>query len=273
MMMNFYKELKIILELKSPDEKIKAFNNFYKLYKSREIEFENTHIPKKFDEPSYDGLCKIVPPQNVPKRRNLTTKDGQIILLHAVAHIEYSAIDLAVDAAYRFVGMPKKYYDDWLEVADDEIRHFLMLDELLDELGGKYGDLEVHNSLFEASQRTQTLLERMAVVPRYLEANGLDATPMILEKLKKLPKNEMIDKISSVLEVILEEEIDHVKKGDVWFNYACEKEGVESDIYFEIIDKYYPQGFLRPKNLNIDGRKEAGFSCNELKRMAHKEVC
>ena len=94
-----------------------------------------------------------------------------------------------------------------------------------------------------------------------------------LEKLKKLPKNEMIDKISSVLEVILEEEIDHVKKGDVWFNYACEKEGVESDIYFEIIDKYYPQGFLRPKNINIDGRKEAGFSCNELKRMAHKEVC
>ena len=273
MMMNFYKELKIILELKSPDEKIEAFNNFYKLYKSTDIEFENAHIPQKFEEPSYYGLCKIVPPQNVPKRRNLTTKDGQITLLHAVAHIEYSAIDLALDAAYRFVDLPKKYYDDWLEVADDEIRHFLMLDELLDELGGKYGDLEVHNSLFEASQRTQTLLERMAVVPRYLEANGLDATPMILEKLKKLPKNEMIDKISSVLEVILEEEIDHVKKGDVWFTYACEKEGVKPEVYFEIIDKYYPQGFLRPKNLNIDGRKEAGFSCNELKRMAHKEVC
>ena len=148
-----------------------------------------------------------------------------------------------------------------------------MLHELLDELGGKYGDLEVHNSLFEASQRTQTLLERMAVVPRYLEANGLDATPMILEKLKKLPKNEMLDKVSSALNIILEEEIDHVKKGDVWFSYACEKEGVKPDIYFKIIDKYYPQGFLRPKNLNIDGRKEAGFSCNELKIMAHKEVC
>ena len=271
--MNFYKELELILELKKPDEKIEKFNEFYKLYKSANVEFEKSYKPKEFEEPSYDSICKIVPPQDVPKRRNLTTKEGQVILIHAVAHIEYSAIDLAIDAAYRFTGLPKKYYDDWLEVADDEIRHFLMLHELLDELGSKYGDVEVHNSLFEASQRTQTLLERMAVVPRYLEANGLDATPMILEKLKKLPKNEMLDKISSALEIILDEEIDHVKKGDVWFNYACEKEGVDSDVYFEIIDKYYPQGFLRPKNLNTKARKEAGFSCSELNHMAHGHIC
>lgn len=271
--MNFYKELELILELREPSKKIEKFNEFYKLYKSGDVEFKSSYKAKEFDKPSYYSVCKIVPPQDVPKRRNLTTKDGQIILLHAVIHIEYSAIDLALDAAYRFQGLPKKYYDDWLEVADDEVRHFYMLHELLDELGGKYGDLEVHNSLFEASQRTQTLLERMAVVPRYLEANGLDATPMILQKLKKLPKNEMLDRISSALKVILKEEIDHVKKGDVWFNYACEKEGVESDIYFKIIDKYYPQGFLRPRNLNTDARKEAGFSCAELNHMAHGDVC
>jgi len=271
--MNFYKELELILETSKPSQKLEKFMQFCELYKAGEIEFEDSFRVKEFNKPSYDSICKVVPPQDVPRRKNLTTKDGQVVLLHAIIHIEYSAIDLALDAAYRFRNLPKEYYDDWLEVADDEVRHYEMLEKLLHELGANYGDIEVHNSLFEASQRTQTLVERMAVVPRYLEANGLDATPMILTKLKKLPNNEMIQKIISSLGVILEEEIDHVRKGDVWFNYACAKEGIDTDVYFEIIDKYYPQGFLRPKNLNIDGRKEAGFSCSELKRMAHKDVC
>ena len=271
--MNYYKELELILEAKNPKDKLEMFSKFYKVYLSDEVEFEAVYEPKEFSEPSYSSVCRIVPPQDVPKRSNLTTKDGQINLLHAIAHIEYSAIDLALDAAYRFIGLPKQYYTDWLEVADDEIRHFLMLEELLNELGAAYGDIEVHNALFEASQRTQTLTERMAVVPRYLEANGLDATPMILTKLQKLPKNEMIEKIIKKLNIILEEEIDHVKKGDVWFNYSCKKDGLSSEVYFEIIDKYYPQGFLRPKNLNTDARKEAGFSCKELNFMAKRDIC
>jgi uncharacterized ferritin-like protein (DUF455 family) len=243
------------------------------MYKDGNVVFESDFKAKAFTLPSYENICKIVPPQVVPKRSNLTIKDGQINLLHAIAHIEYSAIDLALDAAYRFKALPKSYYDDWLEVADDEIRHFLILEELLHELGAEYGDIEVHNALFEASQKTQTLLERMAVVPRYLEANGLDATPMILTKLKKLPKSEMIQKIIKALELILHEEIDHVKKGDVWFEYACKEENIYKNIYFDIIKKYYPRGFLRPDNLNIDARKEAGFSCKELKYMAKKEIC
>ena len=271
--MNFYKELELILESKNLKDKIERFNIFYNLFKAGQVDFEADSKPKEFQEPSYARFCKIIPPQNVPKRKNLTTKDGQINLLHAIAHIEYSAIDLALDGAYRFVGLPRKYYEDWLSVADDEIRHFLMLEKLLNELGASYGDVEVHNALFEASQRTQTLVERMAVVPRYLEANGLDATPMILTKLKKLPKSLMIENIIKTLEIILAEEVDHVKKGDVWFNYACKQNEVSSDVYFEIIDKYYPQGFLRAKNVNIDARKEAGFSCKELNFMAKKEVC
>ena len=271
--MKFYKQLELILEEKSTKKKISMFNEFYALYKENRIEFEESYEAKEFCEPSYSSTCRVISPQDVPKRSNLTSRDGQINLLHAIAHIEYSAIDLAIDAAYRFQGLPKKYYDDWLEVADDEIRHFLMLEKLLRELDAEYGDIEVHNALFEASQRTQTLVERMAVVPRYLEANGLDATPMILTKLKKLPKNIMLEKVKEALIIILEEEIDHVKKGDVWFNYACEKDGVSNEVYFEIIDKYYPQGFLRPKNLNTDARKEAGFSCKELNFMAKREVC
>lgn len=271
--MNFYKELELILEKESSQEKIQAFHIFYEAYKNGNVMFEESYEAKFFHQPSYALECKIVPPQDVPKRRNLTSKDGQIILIHAVAHIEYSAIDLALDGAYRFVGLPKEYYNDWLSVADDEIRHFLMLQKLLEELDSKYGDVDVHNALFEASQKTLSLVDRMAVVPRYLEANGLDATPMILSKLKKLPKNEMCEKIIKTLSIILEEEVDHVKKGDIWFNYACKKEGVSNEIYFEIIDKYYPQGFLRPKNVNVEARKEAGFSCRELNFMAKRDVC
>ncbi len=271
--MNFYKELELILESENPHAKIDMFAEFYKAYKSGHVEFEKEYKAKEFLQPSYISTCQVVPPQDVPKRSNLTSAEGQITLIHAIAHIEFSAIDLALDGAYRFSGLPKKYYDDWLEVADDEIRHFLLLEKLLNELGSKYGDVVVHNALFEASQRTQTLIERMAVVPRYLEANGLDATPMILNKLKKLPKNEMIEKMVQTLSLILEEEVDHVKKGDIWFNWACEKEEVSNEVYFEIIDKYYPQGFLRAKNLNIEARKEAGFSCSELNFMAKKSIC
>jgi len=271
--MNFYKELELILEEREPNKKIMAFHKFYNEYRAGNAVFEKLYKVKEFTEPSYAGVCKIVPPQDVPKRSNLTTVDGQVILLHAIAHIEYSAIDLAVDGAYRFQGLPKKYYDDWLEVADDEIRHFLSLNKLLEELGSNYGEVEVHNALFEASQRTQSLIDRMAVVPRYLEANGLDATPMILKKLKKLPQNSMLKKIIESLNIILEEEVEHVKKGDVWFNYACELEGKDKDEYFKIIEKYYPQGFLRAKKLNMQARKEAGFSCRELNFMAKREMC
>lgn len=180
---------------------------------------------------------------------------------------------MALDAAYRFQNLPKQYYDDWLQVADDEIKHFLMLDTLLKELGAAYGDVEVHNALFEASQRTQTLLERMAVVPRYLEANGLDATPLILEKLKKLPKDPFLQKIIEALNVILDEEVDHVKKGDRWFEWACHTDSVSKEVYFDIIDKYYPQGFSKPRNINKDARIEAGFSYDELKSIAKKNIC
>ncbi|MGD9655855.1 MAG: ferritin-like domain-containing protein, partial [Sulfuricurvum sp.] len=261
------------LEAKTPKEKFGMFEALYANYKNGAVSMAWSDAPKQFASPSYEGTCQVVPPQNVPKRSNLTTKEGQINLLHAIAHIEYSAVDLALDAAYRFRDMPKEFYDDWLEVAEDEVRHFGMLHALLEELGACYGEVAVHNALFEASQKTQTLLERMAVVPRYLEANGLDATPMILEKLERLPQNAMLERVKAALGVILEEEVGHVKKGDFWFDWACQKEQRSKEIYFEIIEKYYPQGFAKPRNLNADARKEAGFSCKELNFMAKKQVC
>ena len=272
--MNFYKEIQTVLEADDVKKKVKGFEEFYKDYKSNSLEFEHTSAPKEFKEPSYSSFCRVVPARDVPKRTNLDTKEGKANLLHALAHIEYSAIDLALDACYRFRNLPKDFYDDWLSVANDETRHFLMLEELLGELGFDYGDIPVHNSLFEAMQKTShSLLERMAVVPRYLEANGLDATPVILKKLKNIKNDKFIEKIINVLEIILEEEIDHVQKGDRWFLYACKTNSVKKSIYMDIISKYYPNGFARLKEINKDARLKAGFSCSELKNMVKKDVC
>jgi uncharacterized ferritin-like protein (DUF455 family) len=272
--MNFFHTLETILQTANPAEKIEGFQRFYKAYLNHDVVFEKAYHPKLFDTPSYASFCKVVAPQIVPKRKNITTDEGKIALLHAVAHIEYSAIDLALDAAYRFQELPKAYYDDWLEVADDEIRHFLSLESLLSELGSYYGALEVHNALFEASQRTaDSFLDRMAVVPRYLEANGLDATPQILQKLERLPKDTMLERIIKALHVILDEEIDHVLKGDIWFAYACEKVELDKEVYFGIIEHYYPRTFEKKRYINVPARLEAGFTCNELEKISSEKVC
>ena len=272
--MQFYQELETILQTSDPKEKISRFHNFYEVYKKGEMDYGFDNSPKIFQTPSYASVCDVVLPRKVPKRNNLTTREGQVHLVHAVAHIEYSAIDLALDICYRFRDLPKEFYDDWLEVADDEVRHFLMLQKILKELGAKYGDLPVHSSLFESSMKTaHSLLHRLAVVPRYLEANGLDATPAILKKLESLPEDMILNNIKSALQLILDEEVEHVRKGDKWFEYACNKEGVGKDVYLQIIPLYYPKAFINLKELNKEARLQAGFSCNEMKKMVGKEVC
>jgi uncharacterized ferritin-like protein (DUF455 family) len=272
--MQFYQELETILQTGDPNKKTKRFFLLYDAYKKGECTFESHQQPKEFPTPSYAQICQVVSPRDVPKRTNLTTNTGQVHLLHAVAHIEYSAIDLALDICYRFRDLPQTFYDDWLEVADDEIRHFWMIEKLLNSIGAKYGDVVVHNSLFEASQRTaHSLVDRLAVVPRYLEANGLDATPQILKKLQSLPESDILNNIKASLKQILEEEIDHVAKGDKWFAYMCEKENLPKTAYIEIIRHYYPNGFEKLKQINKDARLQAGFTCEELYTMVQKKVC
>jgi len=271
--MFFHSSLHKIIQTSEPIKKIEYFDRFYQSFLNEDVSFEENYTPIKLDRPSYAQFCNIVNPQKVQKRKNFDTNEGRAILIHAVCHIEYSAIDLALDAAYRFISLPHKFYEDWLEVAADEIRHFKMLEELLNELGYKYGDFDVHNSLFEALQRTNTFVERMAVVPRFLEANGLDATPFILKKLERQSNKDGIKKLIDTLNIILYEEIEHVRKGDEWFKYACDKDGLDYDIYFEIIERYYPQSFPKRKGLNVEARKESGFSCDELNRMSNKTIC
>jgi uncharacterized ferritin-like protein (DUF455 family) len=273
--MNFYDDVWRAICEADPKEKGDRVEKLYTKIKNGEI-FSDIQEGVDGDvqslkEPSYAAFATIVPPRKVPRRKHFDTPEGQAALLHAVAHIEYSAIDLALDSAYRFRGMPEAYYLDWIEVAHDEVRHFRMLEKLMGEIGVRYGDYPVHTSLFEAGKRSGgDPLERMAVVPRYLEAGGLDANPKIIEKLRSYPATPMITAIIEALETILAEEVGHVFKGDRWFRYLCDQRGLDTTIYFEILERHYPGFSERPMRLNVKARRAAGFACDELKRMGAK---
>ena len=272
--MDYFLELETILLTDLPHLKIQKFRNFYENFLNNEFNMNENYVPIEHKNPSYNTFLNIIKPTKLPKINNFKSIDGKKYLIHTIMHIEYSAIDMALDAAYRFKNLPIKYYKDWLEVADDEIRHFLMLEDLLTQLGGKYGDFDVHKNLFEAMEKTQNdFLKRMAAVPRYLEANGLDQNPKIMEKLIS-NKDEFNDKILGVLKTILEEEVEHVRKGDVWFKYACEQQNLNPDeTYLKIIEEVFPGSTTRKMDLNISARKEAGFSCDELKFLSKRDNC
>ncbi|WP_122893078.1 ferritin-like domain-containing protein [Arcobacter peruensis] len=271
--MDYFFTLEEVLLTSEPKSKIEKFEKFYKKFLDNDFTFNDSYEPCVLEVPSYEPFLEIVKPTSLPKIKNFNTDEGKKYLIHTVLHIEYSAIDLALDAALRFKNMPLKYYQDWLEVASDEIRHFLMLEDLLAQLDGKYGDFPVHKNLFEALQDTPTFLRRMAAVPRYLEANGLDQNPKIMEKLKS--NNDPFNrKILKVLGTILEEEVDHVTKGDVWYKYACDLENLPYDsTYLEIIEDVFPGSTKRKMDLNFEARKQAGFSCDVLKILSKKSDC
>ncbi|BBG65581.1 uncharacterized protein NNO_0878 [Hydrogenimonas sp.] len=252
----------------APNQKCALVGKLYSNLKQGALTFDHSSPVLEIERPSYAGFATVVKPSEVPSRKRFDTKEGQAVLLHAIAHIEYSAIDLALDSAYRFRGMPTDYYIDWIEVADDEVRHFGMLEVLMENIGVKYGEFPVHTLLFDAGRRSGgDLLERMAVVPRYLEAGGLDANPKIVKKLQSYPKTGQIEAMIEFLETILREEVDHVGKGDKWFKFEAARRGVDESVYFEIIERFYPGFEKRGAQMNVHARLKAGFSCSELKRM------
>ena len=236
-----------------------------------EVRAEEEFTPKIFDAPSYASKCHIVDPRELPARKAFDTPEGLATLVHAITHIEYSAIDLALDAVYRYPDMPMSYKMDWLEVAADEIRHFNMLNAILVTLGYQYGSFPVHCGLFDAAQHTaHNILDRMAIIPRYYEASGLDVSPQILKKLENKRANPQVEQLMDALEVIYKEEIDHVHKGDKWFKYLCEKEGKEESVYFEILERYALLEKQRP-HINVKARKEAGFACEEILKLGARQ--
>jgi len=205
---------------------------------------------------------RLVHPRDLP-RRGLGSTEGRAAFVHAIAHIELNAVDLAWDAAYRFRGMPGDYYADWVRIADDEARHFMMLRERLRALGHDYGDFDAHNGLWEMCEKTaHDGLARMALVPRVLEARGLDVTPGMIVKLRALGDEATVD----ILEVILREEVAHVAAGSRWFRWFCDQRRVAPESTFRALLAEYARAVLHGP-FNVEARAAAGFSVEELEAL------
>lgn len=210
------------------------------------------------DGPGRPDQPTLVHPRAVA-HRGLGSEAGRIALLHAVAHIEFNAINLALDAIVRFAGHPLAYYQDWLSVAQDEARHFQMLAGRLAEFGAAYGDLPAHNGLWEMAEKTaHDALHRMALVPRVLEARGLDVTPGMIDRLNQAGDTRS----SAVLGTILDEEVRHVAIGTRWFHWHCEQRGLSPNPTFTALLAEYGVEIRAP--INHAARMEAGFSEQEL---------
>ena len=209
--------------------------------------------------PGRPNKPELVNPGSVAKRK-LGSVEGRAIMMHAIAHIEFNAINLALDAAQRFPNMPDAFYVDWLQVADEEAQHFMLIREHLLSLGYDYGDFPAHNGLWEMAESTaDDVLERMALVPRVLEARGLDVTPGIQKRLAKVGDMRAVE----ILDVIFHDEVGHVAIGSRWFKYCCEQRGVDpQSTFFALIDKHFANGLSGP--FNELARQQAGFSEREL---------
>jgi uncharacterized ferritin-like protein (DUF455 family) len=204
----------------------------------------------------------LVPPTEVP-HRSPYTDEGLAALLHAVCHIEFNAINLALDAVWRFAGMPTDFYRDWLRVADEEATHFGLLRTHLRSLGFDYGDCPAHDGLWEMCVKTQDdITARMALVPRTLEARGLDATPLIQARLRKVGTPAALRTVE-ILDIILRDEIGHVAIGNRWYGWLCERQQLDPIAHYRQLARTHSAPRLKPP-FNETARRAAGFSQQEL---------
>ena len=197
------------------------------------------------------------PPKEMPKRRAFGSPAGRVALLHALAHIELNAIDLAWDIVARFRRelLPRTFFDDWVCVAAEEAVHFELLVLRLADFGARYGDLPAHDGLWESAAATaDDLLARLAVVPLVLEARGLDVTPEMAATLERVGDPES----AAVLRRIYRDEIDHVAAGVHWFDELCRARGLVPDETFRQVVPRYFKGELKPP-FNHEARAAAGF--------------
>lgn len=209
--------------------------------------------------PGRPARPRLVPPKAVAQR-SLQTPVGRAALVHALAHIEFNAINLALDAVWRFDGMPADFYLDWWRVAAEEALHFDLLRQHLASLGHDYGDFDAHDGLWQMCERTRDdVVARMALVPRILEARGLDATPPLQDKFRRAGDTVAV----SILDVILRDEVGHVAIGNRWYHWLCARAGVDPLEHQRELERRYTPPAPRPP-FNRDARLAAGFTASEL---------
>ncbi len=241
------------------EEKVRLTQQTAERWRAGALSLESTAEPVAIPEPGRPQRLELVQPRDLPRRKP-TTGEGRAILIHALTHIEFNAINLGWDAVYRFRDMPRDYYDDWVRIADEEAYHFNLLRDHLREMGYDYGDYPGHNGLWLMARRTaHDVMVRMALVPRCLEARGLDVNPGI--KAKLVENGDA--KAGELLDIILRDEIGHVSVGNRWFRQQCQLRGKEPEATYRTLIEEYMKGELRGPFF-IDARRQAGFSEAEL---------
>ncbi len=258
-MKNLFAEAQRCFLLADPDEKMEATLEVGHQFLAGELDWQSHDIPIQYVEPGRLEKPQLVDPRNVVKR-GFNSERQRARLLHALTHIELTAVNLAWDTIYRFRQMPKAYYDDWAQTALDEASHFIELRKRLRLLGYDYGDFTAHDEIWKSAVQTAgDIMDRMAVVHRVLEARALDVVPRSIDKFINIGEHDC----ARVLTTIANDEVNHVNAGSRWFRYRCEQKGLDPDItFFQLVKKYtkgYPKG-----PFNHAGRKAAGFNENEL---------
>jgi uncharacterized ferritin-like protein (DUF455 family) len=260
--MNFYDLAETCLYTPAIDAKLAATDRAADILAGPGFVFDPAAPPRPATEAQFPERPAWVEPRELP-RRGLHTEAGRVAFLHAIAHIEFTAIQLAFDMAYRFREFPDEFRLDWLKVAIEEASHFRALEGRLKDFGARYGDCPVHGGLWELAEDTaHDALHRLALVPRFMEARGLDVTPAMIGKLKTLGDSASAD----ILGLILREEIGHVALGTRWFRQACERRGLDAEEeYFALVNRYIRGAVRGP--FNKEARRAAGFSEGELARL------
>ena len=259
---NLFEESLRCIAISDPLSKTQETQALNQRWYANELDTE-THVhPVRIPSPGRPPRPRLVNPRNVPKR-GFKSRQGLVKLAHAIAHIEFNAINLALDAVYRFRDMPRDYYTDWLQIAAEESRHFLLLQQYLQDNDASYGDYDAHNGLWEMALKTDhDVMVRMALVPRVLEARGLDVTPGMILRLEEVGEQSLVD----ILQVIHKEEIGHVRVGTRWFNYICQQRGLSPrSVFIELLREYMSGGIQGP--FDEVSRMEAGFTDEEMQHL------
>ena len=262
-MQNLFESVREAFVTADVDMKLKKTREVTSAFRAGELSIDAFGTPTPVETPGRPEKPLLVRARHVPKR-GFGTEEGRAIMMHAIAHIEFNAVNLALDAVQRFDGMPEQFYADWLQVAEEEVYHFELIRAHMRHLGADYGDFDAHDGLWEMCTKTaHDVLARMALVPRVLEARGLDVTPGIQKKLAQVGDHNAV----SLLDIILRDEIGHVEIGNRWFRYCCKERGVKPEPTFDaLLAEFYPKGLMGP--FNLGARREAGFSDYELELFA-----
>ena len=244
-----------VLLTAEPAQKVMASRAAARAWKQGRLDFSFDVAMPRF--PARPEKPELLPPGRMPKRGRAGSDRSRIALLHALAHIEFVAIDLAWDLVGRFGGeMPRRFTDDWLKVAAEESMHFALLDRRLRALASHYGALPAHDGLWEAADATRRdLIARLAVVPQVLEARGLDVTPETIRRLESAGDTRS----ATILRRIYTDEIGHVAAGNRWFRRRCEAQGIDSVSTFHIAVHHHFRGALKPP-FNDSARDSAGLT-------------